>query len=206
VRLIGCDISHWELVPDWSKVETEFCITKATQGTDFRDSKFKEYWAGMKKAGIPRGSYHFLNATQPADGAAEAQFYLKVVDEVGGLKPGDLPYCCDMEAGSTAAGAAGFIAEIKKQKPGAKVMLYCSESVIPKRTFWQVLTATKKWAGADFLWVAHYGPVAGPDTRQWHIWQSSDGKVGCQPHTIEGIGNCDIDKLRGAKTLERMVV
>ena len=197
-NLIGCDVSHWEVVNDWSKVKAAFAITKATQGTDFRDSKFKEYWKEMKAAGIPRGSYHFLNATQPAAGAAEARFYLKVIDEVGGLQPGDLPYCCDMEAGSTVEGAKGFVAEIKRLKPGAKVLLYCSYSVIPK--------GRPKWAGADFLWVARYGPTTGPGLTRWHIWQSSDGKVGAEPHSIEGIGNCDIDRLHRAKTLERMQI
>jgi len=206
--LTGCDISHWETVADWGAVETEFCITKASQGTEFVDPKFAEYWKGMKRVALRRGSFHFLEAQTESQGAVEARHYLHVLDTVGGLKPGDLTYCCDMESGSTPAGAVGFIAEVKRLKPGATVILYCSFSVIPQRTFWEFLKRKAKWCGGDFLWVARYGPATGPGLLRWHIWQWTDEKgQGVEPHETVGIGRCDQDVVHGGQAkLERMTV
>jgi len=206
-ELIGCDVSHWEVVSNWDKVETAFCITKASQGTEMVDAKFASYWKEMKRVGIPRGSYHFLDAQHEAQGAAEARHYLSVLESVGDLQPGDLPYCVDMEGTGTPAGAAGFIAEVKRLRPGSEVMLYCSMSVIPKRTFWDILKRKAKWCGGKYLWVARYWSGDGPGVTQWHIYQSSDGKYGIEPHSTPGIGNCDIDRLHGGQArLDRMKV
>jgi hypothetical protein len=74
-------------------------------------------------------------------------------------------------------------------------MLYCSKSVIPA-----------KWAGADFLWVAQYGPAEAPEVQRWDIWQSTDGYAGAEPHGLEGIGDhIDVDRLHGGwAKLDRM--
>jgi len=45
-----------------------------------------------------------------------------------------------------------------------------------------------------FLWIAPYGPAATniPATwPTWTFWQYTDGNVGPQPHSVDGIGKCD---------------
>jgi lysozyme len=56
-----------------------------------------------------------------------------------------------------------------------------------------------------FLWLAQYGP-APKDIPQtwpaWTMWQYTDGNVGPQPHSVDGIGNCDRDQFNG--TMEQL--
>src|SRR5829696_7159875 len=59
----GVDISKWQGDVDWASLRqagTQFAFIKATEGGDHIDSRFLENWWGAKKAGIPRGAYHFV--------------------------------------------------------------------------------------------------------------------------------------------------
>jgi len=52
-----------------------------------------------------------------------------------------------------------------------------------------------------FLWIAQYGPAATniPATcRRGRFWQYTDGNVGPQPHSVDGIGKCDRDQFNEA--------
>ena len=56
-----------------------------------------------------------------------------------------------------------------------------------------------------FLWIAQYGPAPThiPATwPTWTMWQYTDGNVGPQPHSVDGIGNCDRDQFNG--TVEQL--
>jgi len=184
--LIGFDVSHWEGRIDWKTVSAPFGFTKASEGTSFVDSELSNNWKGMKDNKIIRGTYHFLDAKTASAGTQEAKHYLATMKAIGGFKTGDFPPVLDFEAGATSAGAIAFVKELKKHN--YKVILYCSESVVPDGLF-----------GADYLWVARYGP-SDPGLAHWEFWQSSDGNVGITPHTITGIGNCDIDRFDGTIT------
>ena len=59
----GIDVSRWQGEIDWDKVKyagTRFAFIKATEGGDHLDPSFKRNWAEAKKAGVPRGAYHFV--------------------------------------------------------------------------------------------------------------------------------------------------
>ncbi len=59
----GVDISKWQGNVDWASLRqagTKFAFIKATEGGDHVDSRFLENWWGAKKAGVPRGAYHFV--------------------------------------------------------------------------------------------------------------------------------------------------
>lgn len=59
----GIDVSRWQGEIDWAKVKdagTRFAFIKATEGGDHLDPNFKRNWAEAKKAGVPRGAYHFV--------------------------------------------------------------------------------------------------------------------------------------------------
>lgn len=65
----GIDVSRWQKDIDWAKVKgagTRFAFIKATEGGDFLDENFRDNWTGARKAGVPRGAYHFVFWCRPA--------------------------------------------------------------------------------------------------------------------------------------------
>jgi len=65
----GIDISRWQGDIDWSAVKaagTRFVYMKATEGGDHVDPAFQRNWEGARRAGIPRGAYHFVYWCRPA--------------------------------------------------------------------------------------------------------------------------------------------
>jgi lysozyme len=65
----GIDISRWQGEIDWASVKgagTRFVYIKATEGGDHIDPAFLKNWEGARRAGIPRGAYHFVYWCRPA--------------------------------------------------------------------------------------------------------------------------------------------
>src|SRR3954471_21188128 len=65
----GVDISKWQGKGDWAPIRgagTQFAFIKTTEGGHHVDDKFIENWFAAKKAGIPRGAYHFVYWCRPA--------------------------------------------------------------------------------------------------------------------------------------------
>lgn len=65
----GIDVSKWQGRIDWASVRaagTQFAFIKATEGGDHVDERFLENWYGAKRAGVPRGAYHFVFWCRPA--------------------------------------------------------------------------------------------------------------------------------------------
>jgi len=55
-----------------------FAITKATEGTTYKDAYFAANWKGMKSSGIKvRGAYHFGHPS--TDAAAQAKYFVEFV-------------------------------------------------------------------------------------------------------------------------------
>lgn len=60
----------------WGKVARsgkEFAIIKATEGTSYRNPWFRRDYAGARRAGLVRGSYHFARPQYPIVRSARAQ-------------------------------------------------------------------------------------------------------------------------------------
>jgi lysozyme len=58
----GVDVSKYQGDINWRTLKSRgvsFAFIKATEGGDHVDEAFKKYWRGAKRAGIPRGAYHF---------------------------------------------------------------------------------------------------------------------------------------------------
>lgn len=68
----GIDISNWQanLIP--SKLDVDFCICKATEGTGFVDKFCDAFIQNCKSMGILYGFYHFAGTEDPY---SEAQFF-----------------------------------------------------------------------------------------------------------------------------------
>lgn len=59
----GIDISHHQKIIDWEKLDkqkVQFAFIKATEGGDFKDTRFVENWRQAKELDIAVGAYHFF--------------------------------------------------------------------------------------------------------------------------------------------------
>jgi len=141
-------------------------------------------------AGLLWGAYHFGTG---ADGAAQADFFLQVVD------PGpDTLLVLDYEPNTQGATmtldqARAFVTEVN-DKVGRFPGLY-SGSLIKE----QLGNNSDEILAQCFFWLAQYGPtpVVPANWDTWTLWQYTDGNLGPQPHTVPGIGACDRDKFNG---------
>lgn len=88
----GVDVSHYNSVKDFKdNLESiQFIIAKATEGSDIKDSKFKEYRSYAYKHGLKFGAYHFL--TKESSIKNQFEHYKNVVG-----KKIDIIPCVDIE-------------------------------------------------------------------------------------------------------------
>lgn len=91
----GIDISRWQGDIDWHEVKrsgkANFAWIKATEGGDHVDPRFVDNWIGARKAGVPRGAYHFYYFCRPVEEQIEW------VKEVVPVDPQAIPLVLDME-------------------------------------------------------------------------------------------------------------
>ncbi len=187
------DISHHNANPDFTQAAAAGIvgvIHKATQGLNFKDSTYQTNRQKALDAGLLWGAYHFGTG---ADGAAQADFFLQVVD------PGpDTLLVLDYEPNTQGATmtldqARAFVTEVN-DKVGRFPGLY-SGSLIKE----QLGNNSDEILAQCFFWLAQYGPtpVVPANWDTWTLWQYTDGNLGPQPHTVPGIGACDRDKFNG---------
>lgn len=76
------DISHWETIPDWTKLDKRVCgvIMKATQGKYYIDPTFRSSWNGTRAIKVPASAYHFFDAN---DVPSQVANYLTACEDVG---------------------------------------------------------------------------------------------------------------------------
>lgn len=90
----GTDVSKHKQAVDWPEVSRNnisFAYIKATEGGDRLDEYFNRNWEEAKKAGIPRGAYHFYYFCRPA--ADQARWFIQNVPK----DKAALPPVLDME-------------------------------------------------------------------------------------------------------------
>ncbi|MFF5212108.1 glycoside hydrolase family 25 protein [Streptosporangium sp. NPDC000396] len=89
--LHGIDVSNWQGAVDWDRHARNgvaFAFAKATEGGRFTDRWFGRNWTGMRENWMVCGAYHFARPT--GDPEAQANHFLQVVGQAGGLRRGDL--------------------------------------------------------------------------------------------------------------------
>jgi lysozyme len=97
-RPYGIDLSHHNGSVPWAALRdarVAYVYIKASQGVRGRDGRFTEFWRSATMTGLPLGAYHFLTAG--LSGEDQADYYLKRLAEVGGLKKGCLQPVVDLE-------------------------------------------------------------------------------------------------------------
>lgn len=76
----GIDVSHHQKKIDWDKLDKElvqFAFIKATEGGDFKDTRFVENWQKAKELSIAVGAYHFFTFCK--DGKLQALNFIESV-------------------------------------------------------------------------------------------------------------------------------
>jgi len=155
-RAHGVDLSRWDVSFDPAKAtgKIDFAIMKASEG-NFRDSKFMEIWAGVKKLPI-RGAYHYLRSG--LGWQVQADFFLSVVKGLDFHL-----YAMDFEGTGNTMGAAfadtahrwmDYVA----RKTGRMVILYSNPSHYDAD-----LHPYGDWMKDYPLWIAHYFYNPSPD-------------------------------------------
>jgi lysozyme len=173
--VLGTDCSIWQddsSTPQHIDFTTmlasgaKFVFIKVSQAT-FLDRDYTLNWANAKRAGIPRGGYHYLVWSRPM--IDQARFFS------GALKadPGELPPVVDFEEGANcprdaAAQLEIFCTEVERMT-GERVMIYTSPG------FWKAHGSTSlDWLKYK-LWIAHYTtnpePLVPLPWSSWSFWQ-----------------------------------
>jgi len=194
----GFDTSRHEDVTDWGAVKAAgytWGSTRATVGNYLFDSRFKEYWKGMKQAGIHRIAYHVFDPGVSPE--KQIAFFLQAMAD----DPGEGPFCLDNELSRCLNTGQEFSKEhitphvegcFNLMDAGAlKVGL--KESInYSNYNFMKYLCTPTKVIVRHKLWVANYtryyndlGPLPGktpflpPGYSEWLFWQYTE--AGCIP-------------------------
>lgn len=215
----GIDVSVYDPVINWAMVRSQgfrFAYIRSSYGVDnnktIMDTMFQSHWAGSKAAGILRGPYHYLKASE--DGTKQAIEFLKIVS----LEKGDLPPALDLEEVNNEnasnkqfiTNAEAFLKKVKAET-GITPMVYSRASFLKEKVS-QSNGNPPAWASNYRMWVAHWTyvfsetikPIEQPGWAPFTFWQYSGER-----DTLDGITNeqgvpvkVDFDVFRG--TLEAL--
>lgn len=174
----GIDVSRYQKTIGWKLVKEMqvenisigFSFMKSTEGISSIDAQFHRNWLQAKKAGVPRGAYHFFIASK--SGKAQAENFIENVK----LKKGDLPPVIDVEQvnGASVADLQQRVADwlnVVERKYKVKPIIYTNA------VFYETFLAGR--FDEYPLWVAHYKVKDKPRIKRlWHFWQHSEsGRV-----------------------------
>jgi len=182
------DLSHWDPADDYEAVHNagiRGVIYKATEGQTYTDPTYVQQQQAAKKAGLLWGSYHFADSSN-VQGQIDNFMRYACPD------PDEL-FCCDWEdnGGDTMStdNVVKWIEGVEDRlgRPG-ECVLYGGNTIKERANANEVLIQRR-------LWLCQYGSNAElPDgwDKFW-LWQYTDGVYGPTPHSIDGIGPCDIN-------------
>ena len=143
----GIDVSGWQKGIDLSKIDCDFVIVKATQGTGFTSEDYERQATQAKSLGKKLGIYHYANGSGAKE---EAEFFVSKVKPY--LKEAIL--VLDWEKDQNSKFGAGIeypLAWLNRvyELTGVRPLIYMSKSVTRQHDW----TAVAKNYG---LWVAQY--------------------------------------------------
>lgn len=189
----GIDVSRHQGDIDWETLSTghhpdapiSFIYIKASEGSDFKDVKFKENFENARKHGFVRGAYHYFSTT--SSGLSQANLFISMVK----LRKGDLPPVLDIE--EKPKNKKKYIEEVKvwlkkvEEHYGVKPIIYASSKY------------KQKYLDDPFFkeypsWVAHYYIPELRKGEEWLMWQCTD--LGVLPGIKEKV---DINIFNGSK-------
>ncbi|MCU4182376.1 glycoside hydrolase family 25 protein [Bosea sp. BH3] len=177
----GIDISRWQGEIDWTSVKaagTRFVYMKATEGGDHVDPAFQRNWEGARRAGVPRGAYHFVYWCRPAH--EQAVWFKQQIP----ADPDALPPVLDVEwNGHSRTCARKIDAQLAREK--IQLMLTELEQLTGKKpVIYTDITFHREVLEGQFndypYWIR--STAALPETRYanrpWAFWQfTTTGRV-----------------------------
>jgi lysozyme len=178
-RVRGVDVSYYQPNVDWRAARAagvQFAFARVADGARFVDPAFGDHWAGMKAAGVLRGSYQFFRPAQ--DPAAQAAVFLAEIQARGGLGRGDLPPALDIEvtddvpAATLRARAKVWLARVEAAT-GRTPIIYTSPG------FWADLEGDEAFSRYT-LWLAHWQtacPTLPGSWDRWRFWQDATDRT-----------------------------
>ncbi|MFD4977408.1 lysozyme [Streptomyces sp. NPDC058424] len=188
-RTEGVDVSSYEGNVAWSTLwnsGVRWAYTKATEGTSYTNSYFKQQYNDSSGVGMIRGAYHFATP-DTSSGATQANYF---VDHGGWSRNGKtLPGVLDIEwnpygatcYGKSASGMVSWISDFLKTykaRTGRDAVIYTATS------WWTQCTGNYGgFATKNPLWIARYASTVGTLPAGWGyytLWQytSSGPTVG----------------------------
>jgi lysozyme len=219
-QTFGLDISHYSAALPFGELWKKniwYVYIKATQGTGYKDPKFKENWKAVgnlpASQRIARGAYHFLSATK--DPKLQAEKFVAYVNLQGGFNSDDLPPVMDLEwdkASSTGrdrwakktsseiiAAALTFLERVE-ELTGRIPMIYTSTAWWRERG----ISESKIGKFARYkLWIADYSGATrlsenprAPGNVVPQLWQFTDRS------TVSGVSSGSFDANAFKGTLE----
>jgi lysozyme len=173
----GFDVSHHQGDIDWKKISPQhyqFVYLKATEGGDYQDDKFQQYWLEARERGMRVGAYHYFRLCRDVD--IQAQNFIKTVPN----KSNALPPVMDLEYDSSCINIytkEQLIKHIKSmhdqlQKHYGKQPIFYTSKIF----YNMVLTGEFKDTP---IWIREYKDKPDlKDQRAWTFWQQSNqGKI-----------------------------
>jgi lysozyme len=192
----GIDVARFQTTIDWPTVRANgvsFAFIKATEGGDLVDPMFKDHWRNARRAGIPRGAYHFYYHCRPA--AEQARWFFRNVPKEPGMLPPVLdmewtpfsPTCTTRRPASEIRDDARRIIGMFAAHYGTQPILYTTVDFFRDNELWRL-------SGVDF-WLrsvtAH--PAERYPGHDWTFWQYSGTA------TIPGVqGQVDANAFAGS--------
>ena len=110
-KMTGIDVSYWQGNPDLSAFKTfknagwDFIIARigyASSGQRYPDSTFETNYKNSNSAGLRIGAYFYSNARSAAEGKAEANYVISLLQG----KALNLPVFIDVEDNATSGTAS----------------------------------------------------------------------------------------------------
>jgi lysozyme len=172
----GIDVARYQGAIDWPRVRAagvSFAYLKATEGGDLLAERFQENWKGARRAGIPRGAYHYFYFCRPAE--EQARWFIRNVPR----SPGALPHVLDMEwnpfsktctkrpGGAVVRAEAKRFLDMLERHYGKRPVLYTTVDFY-RQTGIGRLRGTEFWLRS----VAGHPKQVYPGAR-WRFWQYS---------------------------------
>ena len=211
----GVDVSRFQGKIKWKPAakRVSFAFVQASRGSGAdcavapdrcgADEYYLRNVAKARAKGVRVGPYHrmFANgdtlAEVVADATAEADLFISMVEQGGGVGPGDLRPALDVETPFGGLSSTELRAWIGTWTERVEAALGTKPVIYTNNSSWQATGNTTDFAVAGHpLWVAHWGvpaplvPASSWAGNSWSVWQySSSGRV-------KGItGRVDLNRL-----------
>lgn len=186
------DLSHHDPADDYDAVKRDGIvgvIYKASEGQTYTDPTYVQQQRAAKSAGLLFGSYHFADASNVH---GQIDNYLRFA-----CPDGDELFCLDWEDNPTGNGMMSladvktWIEEVERalNRPG-ECVVYSGNTAKD-----QLGDTVDTFLGSHRLWLAQYSstPSWQKSWDSYFLWQFTDGEYGAMPHSIDGVGPCDIN-------------